>query len=72
MWLAMISLSPLILDLAKSNTDSSSPFFQAWSPLIVLSVCFSLAPGLVNDRGPRGSDHHMGHNGKTCSRQEGF
>lgn len=57
MWLAMIPLSPLILDLAKLNTHSS-PFFQPRYPMTVLPICSSLEPGPINNRGPRGSDHH--------------
>ena len=30
------------------------------SHLTVLSICFSLESGLLNDHRPRGSDHHMG------------
>ena len=58
MWLAMSPLSPLIQDLAKLNTNSS-PFFQPHSPMTVLPICSSLEPAPINDRGPRGSDHHM-------------
>ena len=57
LWLAMIPLSPLILDLAKLNTHSS-PFFQPRYPMTVLPIRSSLEPGPINDRGPRGSDHH--------------
>lgn len=38
----------------------SSPFFTGMSHLTVLSICFSLESGLLNDHRPRGSDHHMG------------
>lgn len=54
----MSPLSPLILDLAKLNTNSS-PFFQPRSPMTVLPICSSLEPGPIHGRGPRGSDHHM-------------
>lgn len=54
-WLAVMALPPLFPGRAKS-----SPPPPGTSHLPVISICSFLQPGLVNDHGPRGSDHHMG------------